>query len=188
MLPARAKATPSCRRSGHPRSEAGRHPSFPIVMAGSGPPPTPFSPRDSRDQCTAVRFNLEGGTAIFAVMLGLDPTGFTDRGNENLAGVDNGIFSPSWPGLSGPTPPAPCRDRWPGQALPDSQIAETNFVCRALYRHGPACPGHLSRHGAGGVGPDKPGHDGEKIPLSPPAIFSFRRSVNPVGTSRAMTV
>jgi hypothetical protein len=26
-------------------------------------------------------------------------------------------------------------------------------------RHGPACPGDLSRHGAGTGGPDKPGHD-----------------------------
>jgi hypothetical protein len=26
-------------------------------------------------------------------------------------------------------------------------------------RHGPARPGHLSRHRAGSGGPDKPGHD-----------------------------
>ena len=30
-----------------------------------------------------------------------------------------------------------------------------------LFRHGPACPGHLSRHRAGTGGPDTPGHDGE---------------------------
>ena len=36
----------------------------------------------------------------------------------------------------------------------------------------------------GGGGPDKPGHDGEKIPLSSPTKFSFQRSVNAVGVGR----
>ena len=34
---------------------------------------------------------------------------------------------------------------------------------------------------------DKPGHDGEKIPLSPPVKFSFPRSVNAVGLDPSMT-
>ncbi len=64
-----------------------------------------------------------------------------------------------------------------GMRLPDSRIAETIFVCRTLYRHGPACPGHLSRQGAGGVGPDKPGHDG----VEQNGRNSFPRFVHPVG-------
>ena len=33
-------------------------------------------------------------------------------------------------------------------------------VVPPFTRHGPACPGHLSRHGAATGCPDKPGHDG----------------------------
>ena len=32
-----------------------------------------------------------------------------------------------------------------------------------LHRYGLACPGHPSRHGAGGNGRDKPGHDDEGL-------------------------
>ncbi|MSP01340.1 MAG: hypothetical protein EXR07_09885 [Acetobacteraceae bacterium] len=49
-------------------------------------------------------------------------------------------------------------------------------------RHGPACPGHRSRHGTGMGGPDEPGHDDKKgsvhLPLSviPMLMWTVLRS------------
>jgi hypothetical protein len=39
-------------------------------------------------------------------------------------------------------------------------------------RHGPACPGHLSRHSAGIGGPDKLGHDGVVAPAAFPVSLN----------------
>src|SRR5277367_5345993 len=43
-------------------------------------------------------------------------------------------------------------------------MARSHSSWPAHIRHGTACPGHLSRHGACSGGPDKPCHDGNDQP------------------------
>ena len=74
--------------------------------AGIGGPDKPYGIHRSRKRKTG----RWGQRYFLPVMARLVPTAFTHRGNENLPGVDNSIFSPSWPGLS----------------LPCSHIAGTN--------------------------------------------------------------
>ena len=53
-----------------------------------------------------------------------------------------------------------CCTRWSSSWTATKATPRISRIGRPiLIRHGPACPGHLSRHCAGIGGPDKPGHD-----------------------------